>query len=161
MFPQSSNSEDWFITTQILHYAGKISYVPVVLYHYCYNPKSITRNDPGVKKINEAYINYTLIINFLKEQYNDLPVFDPELSNFVNRIKLWIILNRRTRREFYYRLFELYPDSNKLIFNQKSRSPIYHKIFLFMATRNILFPLKLMDIYYILRKKFKNARDEN
>ena len=155
LFPQASCAEDWFITTQIIHYAERISYIPVTFYHYCCNPKSLTRNNLlEVKKLNENYRNYSLIVNFLKDKYNDISIFDPELSNFVNKVKTGIILNKRTRKEVY-RLFELYPYSNKLIFNRKSTFPIYHKILLFLATKNILFPLRLLDLYYAIRKKMK------
>jgi len=151
LFPQESFAEDWLITTQTIHYASKISYVPIVFHHYCYNPNSLTRNNRlEFKKINDNYSNYFKIIDFLGEHYNDISIFNPELSNFINKVKLSIILNKKTRKNIN-RLFELYPPSNRLIFNKKSSFPLYHKIFLFLAVKNILFPLKLLDVYYALR----------
>jgi hypothetical protein len=109
------------------------------------------------KKIDENYNNYSIIVNFLKDKYNDISIFDPELSNFVNKVKLSIILNKITRKNID-RLFELYPNSNKLIFNQKSRFALYHKILLYLATKKVLFPLRLMDVFYTLRKQFKTEK---
>jgi hypothetical protein len=155
-FPQASCYEDWVITTQIIHYAEKVSFIPAVFYHSCSNPTSLTRNAQlEDKRTNEKYINYTLIVNFLREQYGDLSVFFFFFSNFVNKAKLGIILNKRTRKNSKL-LFELYPQSNQLIFNRKSRFPLYHKVFLFLATKNILLPLKLLDLFYVIRKKLKS-----
>ena len=155
LFPKASCAEDWLITTQTIHYAEKISYVPIVFHYYCYNPNSLTRNNRlDFKKINENYSNYFMIVRFLNEHYSDITIFDPELSNFINKVKLGIILNKRTRRNIY-QLFELYPPSNQLIFNKKSQFPFYHKILLFLAVKKILFPLKFLDIFYVLRKGFK------
>jgi len=152
LFPQESCAEDWFITTQTIYHAEKISYIPVTLHHYCYNPTSLLRDDRmEVKKINENYSNYFRIVNFITEHYPDISVFDPELSNLINKVKISIILNKCTRKNIN-RLFELYPPSNRLIFNKKSSFPLYHKIFLFLAVKKILFPLKLLDVYYALRK---------
>ena len=152
LFPKASCAEDWLITTQTIHYAEKISYVPIVFHYYCYNPNSLTRNNRlEFKKLNENYSNYFMIIRFLNDHYDDISLFDPELSNFINKVKLGIILNKSTRKNIY-QLFELYPPSNHLIFNEKSHFPLYHKILLFLATNKILFPLKFLDIFYALRK---------
>ena len=156
LFPQVSCAEDWVVTTQTVHYAENITNIPTVFHHYCDNPNSLTRdNDLEVRKLNENYINYSQIVNFLKDKYNDISIFDPELSNFINKVKLGVILNKKTRKDTY-RLFELYPRSNKLIFNRKSKFSFYHKILLFLATKKIMFPLRLLDLYYALRKKLQN-----
>ena len=155
LFPQASNAEDWVITTQIIFFTEKIACVPIVFYHICFNPTSLSRENPtNVKKIDDTYNNFCQIIGFLNKQYDDLSVFDPELSNFINKVKLFIILNKSSRRHSD-QLFELYPKSNQLIFNRKSRFPLYHKVFLFLATKKILFPLRLLDIFYVLRGKIK------
>ena len=151
-FPEDSCAEDWVITTQLFHHVENISNIPVVLYHNCFNPNSLTRSGQlELKKITENYRNYSLIVNFLKDHYNDISVFDPELSNFVNKVKLSIVLNKITRKNIY-QLFELYPHSNRLIFNKDSTFPFYHKILLFLATKKNLLPLRLLDLYYLFRK---------
>jgi glycosyltransferase involved in cell wall biosynthesis len=157
-FPTASYSEDSVITAQVLYYANRVSYVPIVFYHYCFNPNSISNAiEPllMVKKNNEMYSNYTVLTNFLADKFGDLSVFEPELSNRINRVKLWTLLNKNTRDR--KKLFELYPQSNKLIFNKQSILPWYHEILLYLATKNILFPLKMMDVFY----KFKDNYRKN
>jgi len=153
-FPEASFLEDFYIAIQLLFYSDRINYIDIPFYHYCFNPTSLTYDDTYTRRAIEYYNSAVAVTHFLRNKYIDMSVFDPELSIRINKAKLAIILDKRVRD--FRKLIELYPQSNQFIFIKKSPFPIYHKVLLFLATKNILFPLKLLDLYYVIRKKFKN-----
>ena len=150
-FPRASFAEDIFIVLQLLYYSNRMDYIDKPFYRYCYNPTSLCHDKNYDRRTNEYFNSTASIIHFLETKFDDISIFDPELSNRINKAKLAVILDRQTRDK--HKLFELYPHSNKLIFNKNSSLPFYHKMLLFLATKNILLPLKLLDFYYSFRKK--------
>lgn len=149
-FPQASYAEDIFIVLQLLYYSDRIDYIDKPLYRYCYNPTSLCHDKNYDRRTNEYFNSIAAITHFLETKFKDISVFDPELSNRVNKAKLAIILDKQTRNPD--KLFELYTHSNKLIFNKDSSLTFYHKILLFLATKKILLPLRLLDLFYLFRK---------
>jgi len=112
-FPEYNRSEDYVISIQNVYNAEKIGYLNIPLYHYCYNGESLSNNIQT--KINgriEENKNWCKVVNFLKEKYDNIKIFEPELSNHVNSFKVIYIKDRelRTRKE----LFNLYPESKFL-----------------------------------------------
>ena len=153
-FPVASYLEDFFVAVQLIYYSDRIDYIDKPFYHYRYNATSLSHNVNYTKRAIEYYDCIAWVTHFLQTKFDDVSVLDPELSNRVNKAKLVIILNKNERD--VSKLFELYPRSNQFIFDKSSSFPFYHKILLFLATKKILFPLRLLDIFYVLRNKIKN-----
>jgi glycosyltransferase involved in cell wall biosynthesis len=147
IFPVTSNGEDWVIIIQAIYYSINIGYLHEALYHYCFNSMSIT-SDKSKKLLGycELYKSIGNVYNFLLEKYhNDISIFEPELSDIINKTKLPFLLIRNIRN--ISKLYDLYPESNKNIFNKSMRlSPIYRYLFYF-AAHNTFFPLKLFDVF--------------
>ena len=128
-FPKCNRSEDYVVTIQNIYYANKIGYVNVPLYHYRYNPNSLSNNKKT--RINgciEESRNWRKVICFLKEKYGDLSIFEPELSNRINYFKKICLFDRELRK--VRELFELYPESK---FKTWLFSQLIKKIFLIKA----------------------------
>ena len=153
-FPEASYLEDFFIVVQLLYFSDRIDYIDKPLYRYCYNSTSLSHDKNYTRRTIEYYNCIVWVTHFLQTKFDDASVLDPELSNRVNKAKLAIILDKRERD--VRKLFDFYPRSNQLIFNESSTLPFYHKILLFLATKKIIFPLRLLDLYYALRKKLQN-----
>ncbi|MCL2380187.1 MAG: glycosyltransferase family 2 protein [Treponema sp.] len=109
-FPQYSKSEDCVIAIQYAHFANKIGFIDESLYHYCCNEQSLS-NDKNRKKIGrfEENKNWCMAIDFLKEKYGNIKIFEPELSIRINNLKQIYFMDKdlRTNKE----LFNLYPES--------------------------------------------------
>ena len=151
-FPQDSFSEDWVISTQLLYFAERIGYIAKPFYHRCYNPNSLCNDKQNTtQKTMEFFNNFVAVTQLLHTYFEDMSAFEPELSNRINKVKLGFILDKQTRD--IQKLFDLYPQSNQLIFNNDSKLPFYHKILLLGATKKIVFPLRVLDVFYAFRKK--------
>jgi glycosyltransferase involved in cell wall biosynthesis len=147
IFPDMSNGEDWVIIIQAVYYANRIDYLHEALYHYCPNVGSLTLDKNRILVgYNELYENIGAVYRFLLEKHNDnILIFEPELSDIINKTKLPFLLIPKIRN--ISKLYDLYPESNKNIFNKSMRlSPIYRYLFYFTA-HNIFFPLKLFDVF--------------
>ena len=86
-FPIHSRSEDYAIILQYMYFANSIGFIDIPLYHYRFNPLSLSKNKE--RKIigqNEDIHNWCLILSFLKSKFTDLSIFEPELSNRINSI---------------------------------------------------------------------------
>jgi glycosyltransferase involved in cell wall biosynthesis len=109
-FPKLSNSEDYVITIQNIYNSNKIGYVNLPLYHYRYNAQSLSNdNERKITARIQENKNWGKVINFLKEKYGSLEIFEPELSNRVNGFKLVYISDKDLRKN--KELFNLYPES--------------------------------------------------
>ena len=155
-FPQASFAEDWVITLQLLYFTNRIDYIEKPYYHYCYNPNSLCNGEKYAQRIIDYFNNYSAIFQFLDSKFDNTSLFEPELSNRINKIKIEFILGKHTRD--VQKLFDLYPRSNQLIFNKESPLPIYHKILLFLATKRIVFPLNFLDFLLRTKKKVNSIR---
>jgi len=115
-FPKESNSEDGHISSQLFYYIDidKIGYCLLPLYHYRYWENSLSKNRKLARKRYEGNkANYEQIIEFCKEKFgDDLSVFEPELSNRINRFKYEFILHKGLNIDFKLLKFEQYPKSN-------------------------------------------------
>ncbi|GHU44344.1 hypothetical protein FACS1894190_15640 [Spirochaetia bacterium] len=145
-FPTASHFEERVINVQVVSYAQKIGYIHKALYHYCYNPQSICNEEnKELTRQTETCSNYKIIVSFLHDTYKDLNLFEPELSNIINRMKFRFILNKTTRTKNL--MLEFCPESNKYIFRSIFiGSSSVKKLFLWLASKGILLPFKLLDI---------------
>jgi len=113
-FPPFNCSEDSVITIQLLFYAEKIDFINDYLYYYCYNEFSLTQNKERINKtLIEENKNWQIIIDFLKDKYSDLSIFEPELSIRINDIKDKYLKNKDLKNNM--ELFDLYPESKYYI----------------------------------------------
>jgi hypothetical protein len=139
-------NEDAVIFIQILFKAKSIGFVNKAFYHYRTNPNSITRSKAGLAKRSiDYYENYSWVVKFLENKFgNDLDFLEPELSYRVNHVKMKIMEARETRN--LKKLYELYPKSLEHLFiKYKNLTAFIQAFMLFLATKNIMFPYKLVD----------------
>jgi glycosyltransferase involved in cell wall biosynthesis len=165
VFPRCSWAEDRVITIQAVYYAQSIGYIGENLYHYSINNSSLSNNSHArIKKIKEEYENWAMTLHFLEEKYGgDLADFEPYISDYTNgQIKTPSLTCKETRD--MNMLFTLYPRSNACVFNKTSKLPYIYKIFMYMATKKIIFQYKILDIvwyksigvlYYKLRNFYR------
>jgi glycosyltransferase involved in cell wall biosynthesis len=148
IFPTVNYGEDRPISIQTIYYSKSIGFVNDFLYHYHQNDNSLcSDNSTPVKKYIDEYENTLFSMKFLYDNlYDDLYLFEPELSNYINSLKLHFILERPIRD--LSKLHELYPNSTKSIFNKTWKESIFKKIFLKLAIENFSFIFPVIDIFY-------------
>jgi glycosyltransferase involved in cell wall biosynthesis len=154
MFPPYSRSEDYVITLQTILSATKFTYVNQALYHLCNNPMSLTR-DISRRSIGdiEENENWTIILSILKEYFDDnLAQLEPEISLRFNRMKIAYILDKQSLKNST--LFELYPESNKHIFQKSLRESFEYKLLLFLYSKKWTIPFRsvMADVLIMARK---------
>jgi len=160
VFPMYSQSEDIVITLQLIFYANKIKFCEDFLYHHCFNQESLSHSkDRRAKRKLEEYYNMTEMISFLRDKLQIarglICPLEPELSNYINFLKLELLLQKVTNE--IKALGVLYPESGKLIFNRLSRLAFYKKIALFVALKyKILLPCRIIGF---LRTKLRHKPD--
>lgn len=147
-FPNQNYSEDRYITLQTIHHSQTIGYVNGAFYHYRCNANSITLDKKTIdKRIIEFYDIYVLVIKFLKEKYGEnLTIFEPELSDRINSVKMNMFSNRRLRKLRNVR--ELYPESNKT-YNGNGLS----RMCFYLALNNRFMLLDITGLCTIIIKK--------
>jgi glycosyltransferase involved in cell wall biosynthesis len=158
-WPSGSNATDRGVVIQLVYYIqdlALIKCVDVPLYHWVHNPVS-SNNCPDeelqIKRIKTTYNNHLKLINFLREKYKDkMTIFEPELSTFTNWTKHVTMINKKTRSTKIFK--EMYPRSNKHFFNSHFKLPFYHKLALFLASKNIIIQYYIYDFI----QRIKNDR---
>ena len=153
IFPPGNMIEDLIVTIKNVYYANKIGHVNDALYHYIFNPYSLTQDIKKAKiRAEEYYKNLNSLLEFLNEKFKTGIInIEPEFSFRVNICKISMLRIRELRDIEKILLF--YPDSHKHIFNKKFDVNLLHKIFLFLATKRIIFPYYLLDILFPLYKR--------
>jgi len=113
-FPEDSRSEDYVITIQNICNSTNVGYVNVPLYNYRYNEESLSNNIRN--KINgyiEENRNWRKLICILKEKYENMKIFEPELSNRINIFREIYMLDDDLKKiDELNELFILYPKTN-------------------------------------------------
>jgi glycosyltransferase involved in cell wall biosynthesis len=159
VFPTANYAEDRPISIQTIYYSKNIGFIDDLLYHYFHNSNSICNNNSEIlKRRIDDYENILWAINFL---YNNLPgclcLFEPELSSYINSLKLYFILEKSIRDPS--RLHGLYPESEKNIFSNAWRESFFKKIFLKLAINDFPYIFALIDIFYaplhLLKKTYR------
>jgi len=148
--------EDLVQTIQYVYYAEKIGYVNSALYHYVFNSYSISNDISKIKmRILDNYHNLKFIIGFLEKRMNIADI-EPEVSFRINRFKLFMLRTKETRDA--NKLFSLYPDSHKYIFDKKFNAHLISKFFLLLAIkRKIVSPYKIFDILLCVKYFIANV----
>jgi glycosyltransferase involved in cell wall biosynthesis len=136
-FPIINYGEDRQIILQAIHCASKIGYLQISLYHYYVNNASLCNSSSKtLQRYTDKYEITLWIIQFLKKNYSAcFDIFEPELSASVNSLKFYFVLEKSIRD--ISKLHELYPVSNKRIFNTAWNDFFLKKIILFLAVNNI------------------------
>ena len=124
-FPVYSRCEDYYLSIQNFYNSNKIGYINEYFYHYHYNPQSLSQNkERMLLGLIEENKNWCAIIDFLKEKYESIRIFDPELSRKINNLKLKYFFNKDLRN--MKDLFRIYPESK------------FYRQFLFALVRKII-----------------------
>jgi glycosyltransferase involved in cell wall biosynthesis len=147
IFPRANQSEDIPTIIQLIYYAENIGFIDDALYHYCLNPESLSQAvNRKSKRLEEIYANLIEAIDFLRAKLGDnmSAGLEPELSNYINKIKIDHLSHKESRN--IKKLFELYPDSNKNIFFRRNKISFLKKVLFYLASRGILFPWKILEI---------------
>jgi glycosyltransferase involved in cell wall biosynthesis len=144
IFPRHYAADDWAISIQFACYADNIGYVPEALYHYCFSME--TDNNAWKKDADKIsldhYENFRVIVKFLEDKFGDnIEVLEPELSDAVNLVKYPFIENRNIRD--INKLFQLYPRSNRFVFNKTLKISLMSRIIFWLAARRIIMPFAL------------------
>jgi glycosyltransferase involved in cell wall biosynthesis len=145
-----TNSEDLYITCQILFLIRKFAYVPEALYSYRILNNSIShaknrRLSYGLTLFNSCVLSIAFLRKFCG---NDLSAFEPHLSFRVNKTKRELIAYGFSDIKF---LNTLYPEANKNIFDPIFKMKTKKKIYLWLALN-----LKLAFLLALLRSKQKD-----
>jgi len=150
-FSNTSYAEDKYVSLQITYYAEKIGYVNAAFYNYVKNPYSSSENIKyDLKRKREHFVNYKLIVEFLTKKYGkDITLFEPELSDGINLLKLDIVSNKKARS--IINIDELYPDANRHIFSKTWKAKIATKCLLYMIIHKLPFAYVILDIYLFIR----------
>lgn len=69
IYPTANSAEDFALLVQLFYYADEISFINIPLYHYRYNPCSITGDmslGKTLERCDQVHKNVELIISFLR-----------------------------------------------------------------------------------------------
>lgn len=154
IFPVENMHEDLVIMVQLFSNAKKIFYVNEPFYHYnIANSQSITQKRAKLySQALSAYSNLRIIESYFSNQ-GIMWQHKRAFSNFVNTFKCWMVLHKETRNLEW--MHSLYEDSNKYIFKE-CRAPIIRKSILYIVSKNVLWPLKIIDIFDLIYKKISH-----
>jgi glycosyltransferase involved in cell wall biosynthesis len=135
-FPTAGYGEDRQIVVQAIHYASRIGYVKTALYHYYSNSSSWCNSSSKVmQRYADEYEIALWVIKFLHNNYSGyFDIFEPELSAYINSLKLHFVQEKPIRD--ISKLRELYPVSDKQIFNTAWNGSFCNKILLFLAVNH-------------------------
>jgi len=136
-YPKYNRSEDYVISIQNIYNSNKIGYINFPLYYYYYNSESLSNNIKT--KINgriEENKNWCILINYLKDKYESLKIFEPELSNHINEFKKVYLKDNDLRK--IKELFYLYPESKFILFLIKNITKKIMKSIIPKKLRNIV-----------------------
>jgi len=154
-FSNTSYGEDKYISLQTTYYAEKMGHINTAFYHYVINSDSSCNNAKyDLKKKIEHFENYKLVIEFLTEKYgNDIELFEPELSDGINSMKIEIIFDRKAR--MIKNINELYQMANKRIFSKTWKAKTTTKILFYMVIYGFPFASAILDMCIFARKILK------
>ena len=115
-WPLHGYAEDVAISVQVAYYSKRIANLPMALYHYCYNPKSICNNidkEHLLKIYNDYKANADIVFDLLRrngvlEKYGQCAY---HLAVHAKCALLPIVGERKYRKMW----FDTYPEMNKVI----------------------------------------------
>jgi len=157
VWPANESHEDMVLSTVAAFYAHKIAYVPVALYHYVFNPKSISNISDAESVARKIWLyvrNNKVIFDFLKREGVDKKYAEGILANKVLARNLILPYTKKLK---YRKLWlKTYPEVNKLLLlgNKEYRSTYREKLW-FLAIGLGLYP-KMK--HRLLSKRFKPDR---
>jgi glycosyltransferase involved in cell wall biosynthesis len=155
VFSNTSYAEDKYTSLQTTYYAEKMGHINAAFYHYVINSDSSCNNAKhSLKRKIEHFENYKLVVEFLTEKYGkDIELFEPELSDGVNSLKIEIIFDRKVRT--IININELYQVANKRIFSKTWKAKITTKILFYMVIYGFPSACAILDMCIFARKILK------
>jgi len=161
VFSSTSYGEDKYTSLQTTYYAEKIGYINTAFYNYIINSNS-SCNDVKyeLRRKIEHFDNYKLVVKFLTEKYgNDIELFEPELSDGINSLKMQIISDKKARA--IRDINELYPASNKRIFSKTWEQKIDKKILFYLVIHKFPFAYNLFHFGLLAKKILRNLKNNS
>ena len=110
VFPSCQMGEDFVLTVQLLLYVDKISYIPLPLYYYFYNPASLTHSKSEDKRMDLFWQNKTnadIVFGILKNK-NMHQKYSAEIEARKWGIKktLWYSAFDKEKRELWSNVYQ-------------------------------------------------------
>jgi len=157
-FSNSSFAEDKYISLQTAYYAEKVGSINCAFYNYVRNSYSSTENIKyNLERKKDHFSNYRLIVEFLTEKYGkDIELFEPELSDGVNSLKIEISSDKKARA--VVNIHELYPNADKRIFSKTGNEKLDKKILFYMIIHKFPFAYAIFDTYLLARRILKKIK---
>lgn len=157
VWPANTSHEDMVLSTEAAYYARKIAHVPVPLYHYVYNPNSISNKkevDHVAKKVKLYMNNNKVIFGFLERKGVAKKYAEGMLINKVLAKNLMLPYTGKLK---YRRLWlQTYPEVNRmLLFGSRDHRSTYKEKVWLLAIWLGLYP-RMRD--RLLTKRFKPER---
>ena len=115
-WPTHDYAEDVAISVQLAFYSKRIASVPMGLYHYCYNPKSVSNNidkDHLLKIYNDHKANVDIVFAFLRKN-GVLDQYGQCAYNLAVRTKC-VLLPLVGERKYRRMWFDTYREMNRVI----------------------------------------------
>ena len=115
-WPEYAYAEDVAISVQVAYYAKRIVSLPLALYHYCYNPKSVSNNidkEHLLEIYNDYRANADIVLGFLRRKRIE-SLYGQCAYNVAVHVKcalLPIVGERKYRRMW----LQTYPEMNRVI----------------------------------------------
>lgn len=146
--PKTHMMEDVAYAIQLTYYSSKVSYLPIPLYYYYNNPRSICREPSEASCLNrcrQAIDNINIVVSFLSDKgLSD--TYSNEIVMLKNsaRVFLWPILLQHFKKN-YKAWTNVYPEINwKYPFNRAIDINL-----------RVIFFLTLIGIYPLIHKIIK------
>ena len=156
VWPAGPCHDDMVLSTMAVYYAKKIAYVSEPLYHYRYNPNSISNHinaERGAKRLRLYADNGTVLYEFLKREGVEDKYSEGILFNKIGAKNQ--VLPFTGAKKYRKLWLHTYPELNKLLlFGSKKLRSTYREKIWFMAIWLGLFP-KLKR--RLMSKRFRPA----
>jgi len=133
-FPEDSRSEDYVITVQNIYNSQSIGFINDPLYNYRYNSLSLSNNEETkLRGLLEENKNWRLLLLYLKEKYNNLSIFEPELGARLNSFRY--LYNKYNIPELN-ELFKIYQGKYYFFYKIKREIKLFIKKILYLIMKN-------------------------
>jgi len=152
IFSNTNYAEDKYISLQTTYYAEKAGYINSAFYNYIRNAESLSNNTKySLRRKVEHFNNYKLVVDFLTKKYgNDINLFEPELSDGINFLKMEIISDKEAKAVI--NIDELYTKANNRIFSKTWKEKIDKKILFYLVIHKFPFAIHVFHFGLFFKK---------
>lgn len=144
-FPTNNNFEDLVLMTQIILSSSKYEHIPIPLYYYYNNQKSMSKIldvDAIIKRLNDAIVNSSFVVNYL---INNNYKHTKDISLILKLQSRYILSSITNQQKYYNMWFKVYPEVDNEIFIFNKNIPFSFKIHYWAVKLRIFDNLKLIQ----------------